>query len=284
MKSSSHVSPTSSAGRWRRWLIGRWSLKRLLRSLIIIYVTVCLYVWFTADRKIFLPPAPSYGRSLDLLTVVTDNGHNLAALSLPNADANYTLIYSHGNAEDLGQIRPVLEILRQAGTSVVGYDYSGYGLSGGRPSERQAYQDIRAVYRYTVDELGVPPEQIVIHGRSVGGGPSLHLAMQEPIAGLILESTFTSAFRVVLPFPVFPFDKFPNRDRIPQIDCPVLILHGEADRTIPLWHGQTLYELAPEPKQAVWIPEATHNDLVWVAGDRYGETVRSFLNRLEPVD
>ena len=281
MKPAAH--PSHSQSRWRRWVVGRWSLKRLLRSLIIIYVTVCLYVWFTADRKIFLPPAPSYGQSADLILIQSDH-HQLAARYLPSDNATYTLIYSHGNAEDLGQIRPVLEQLRQAGLSVVGYDYSGYGLSGGTPSEHQAYQDIQAVYRYTVDELGVPPEQIVIHGRSVGGGPSLYLAMQEPIAGLILESTFTSAFRVVLPVPLFPFDKFPNRDRIPHINCPVLILHGEADRTIPLWHGQTLYQLAPQPKQAVWIPDATHNDLVWVAGDRYGETVRSFVDSLEPLD
>lgn len=275
MKSSSR-----SQSNWQRWVVGRWSLARLLRSLIIIYAIVCLYVWFTADRKIFLPPSPSYERSSDLLTITTHNGHKLAAVYLPNTNAAYTLIYSHGNAEDLGQIRPVLELLRQAGASVVGYDYSGYGLSEGRPSEWQSYQDIRAVYRHLVEELDIPPAQIVVHGRSVGGGPSLYLAAQEPIAGLMLESTFISAFRVVLPFPLFPFDKFPNRDRIQQVNCPVLILHGEADRTIPVWHGQALYEQASQPKQAVWITDATHNDLVWVAGDRYGHTVRSFLDSL----
>jgi fermentation-respiration switch protein FrsA (DUF1100 family) len=265
----------------RRWVIGRWSLVRLVRSLLIIYIVITLYVFVTADRKIFLPPAPSYSDLPGLVIIPVDN-HQLAVLHQPNPSADYTLLYSHGNAEDLGLIRPVLDVLFSAGVSIVSYDYSGYGLSTGRPSEQQSYRDITAVYRYMVEDLGIPSDRILVHGRSVGGGPSLYLATQAPSAGLILESTFTSAFRVLLPIPIFPFDKFPNRDRIGQITMPVLIIHGEADTTIPIHHGRSLYAAAPDPKRSLWIPNADHNDLVWVGGADYVDAVGSFAASLSP--
>ncbi|MGB3519546.1 MAG: alpha/beta hydrolase [Elainellaceae cyanobacterium] len=273
----------STTPRWvRRWVLGRWSVARLGRSLLIIYVVVTLYVFFTADSKIFLPPTSSYAQLPGLVTVPINavNGHQLAVLHLPNPSADYSLLYSHGNAEDLGLIRPVLDVLHSAGVSVVSYDYSGYGLSTGKSSEQQSYRDITAVYRYMVDDLGIPSDRILIHGRSVGGGPSLYLATQQPSAGLILESTFTSAFRVLLPIPIFPFDKFPNRDRLRQLNLPVLIIHGEADDTISIDHGRSLYEAASDPKRSLWVPNADHNDLVWVAGDDYVEAVRSFVASL----
>jgi hypothetical protein len=93
---------------------------------------------------------------------------------------------------------------------------------------------------------------------------------------LILESTFPSAFRVIAPFPLLPFDKFSNLDKLQKIDCPVLIMHGEADQTIPIQHGQTLYEAAPEPKQALWVAEAGHNDFTWIAGERQQQALWSF--------
>ncbi|HEY9815312.1 MAG TPA: alpha/beta hydrolase [Candidatus Obscuribacterales bacterium] len=270
----------STTPRWvRRWVLGRWSVARLGRSLLIIYAVVTLYVFFTADSKIFLPPASSYAQLPDLVTVPVGN-HQLAVLHLPNPNADYTLLYSHGNAEDLGLIAPVLDVLYSAGVSVVSYDYSGYGLSTGKSSEQQSYRDITAVYRYMVDDLEIPSDRILIHGRSVGGGPSLYLATQESSAGMILESTFTSAFRVLLPIPIFPFDKFPNRDRLRQLNLPVLIIHGEADDTISIDHGRSLYAVASDPKQSLWVPNADHNDLVWVAGDDYVEAVRSLVSSL----
>jgi fermentation-respiration switch protein FrsA (DUF1100 family) len=96
------------------------------------------------------------------------------------------------------------------------------------------------------------------------------------LAGLILESSFTSAFRVVLPIPILPFDKFPNLDKISQVNCPVLVIHGTADETISLSHGKRLFAAAPEPKRSFWVEGAGHNDLFWVAGEQYGEALQDF--------
>jgi hypothetical protein len=266
---------------WRSlspWIIGEFSSRRILQSGIIIYGIICLYVFLTADSKIFLPPPASYANTPDILKVQTVDNVTLSALHLPNPEALYTVLYSHGNGEDLGQIRPVLELIRQAGFGVFAYDYRGYGTSTGRPTEAGVYRDIEASLGYLQEQLGIPPEQVIVFGRSVGGGPSTYLAERHAIAGLILESTFTSIFRVVLPFPLLPFDKFPNLQRIPRLTAPLLVIHGTADRTIPLWHGQKLFNRATVPKQSFWVEGADHNDLVWRAGDRYPLILQQFAS------
>ncbi|MEM8637316.1 MAG: alpha/beta hydrolase [Cyanobacteria bacterium P01_G01_bin.54] len=262
-------------------LFGEFTLWRLVRSLLFIYSSFALYVFFFADRMLFLPQPPSYPDTEQILKIPVTETEQISARHLPNPDATYTLLYSHGNAEDLGDIDPILQILQGAGFNVFAYDYRGYGTSDGRPSERHTYADIAAAYRYLTQERNVPPDKIILFGRSVGGGPTLDLAAKEPVAGVILESTFTQAFRVVVPFPLLPFDKFYNRAKLPKIDCPVLIIHGTEDITIPFKHGQQLFEAALPPKTAYWVEGATHNDLVWVAGVEYPQMIQAFSEQLE---
>ncbi|MBZ8178928.1 alpha/beta hydrolase [Oscillatoria salina] len=216
--------------RLRRLLIADFTWKRLARSLLLVYVSLCLYVFFRADAHIFLPQPSSYSYHPDLLKLITPDQIQLAAVYLPNPHATYTLLYIHGNAEDLGDIQPVLQNLRKIGFSVFAYDYRGYGMSEGTPTERNAYRDVETAYNYLTQELKIPPNQIILYGRSVGGGSAVDLAANQPVAGLILESTFTKAFRVLVPFPIFPFEKFANLDKIKQVNCPVLVIHGKADR------------------------------------------------------
>jgi len=265
----------------RKLLIGELSWKRLVRSLLLIYTFFALYVFFRADSMIFLPQPASYENARDLLKLPVTPTEQISALYLPNPQAKYTLLYIHGNAEDLGDIRPLLDRLHGWGFSVFAYDYRGYGTSDGNPSERNAYRDADAAYAYLTQQLKIPPEQIIVYGRSVGGGSAVDLATRHPVSGLILESTFTSAFRVVVPFPILPFDKFSNLDKLRKVHCPVLVMHGQADQTIPIQHGQRLYEAAREPKMSLWVAEAGHNDLDRVAGERYQRTLVAFQRLVE---
>jgi len=266
----------------RKLLIGELSWKRLVRSLLFIYTFFALYVFFRADSMIFLPQPASYPDTKTSLKLSVTQTEQISAIYLPNSQATHTLLYIHGNAEDLGDIRPLLDRLHGWGFSVFAYDYRGYGTSDGNPSERNAYQDADAAYSYLTQQLKIPPEQIVVYGRSVGGGSAVDLASRHPVGGLILESTFTSAFRVVVPFPILPFDKFSNLDKLRKVHCPVLVMHGQADQTIPIQHGQRLYEAAREPKMSLWVAEAGHNDLDQVAGERYQQTLVAFQRLLEP--
>ena len=125
------------------------------------------------------------------------------------------------------------------------------------------------------------PQQIVVYGRSIGGGPSLYLTSREPVGGLIVESSFVSIFRVLTRVPLVPFDKFPSLRRMKQVEVPVLIMHGQQDEIIPFWHGEKLYEAAPEPKQALWVEAAGHNDFPGVAGDRFDQALKDFASLVE---
>ncbi|NEO27023.1 MAG: alpha/beta hydrolase [Kamptonema sp. SIO4C4] len=264
----------------QKLLIGEFTWQRLIRSLVFIYVFFAGYVFFMADRMIFIPPPVSYSDSEEILKLTTPDQEKIAAVHLRNPDADYTLLYVHGNAEDLGQIQSVLQILYNAGFSVFAYDYRGYGLSEGQPSEANAYEDVNTAYAYLTETLDIPPKQIIVFGRSVGSGSVIDLASREPVGGVIVESAFTSAFRVVVPFPLLPFDKFRNRAKLPQIQVPILLIHGKRDRTVPFHHSQTLYTVANEPKLSLWVENARHNDVIWVAGKQYTEILKTFEKRV----
>lgn len=264
-----------------RWLWGEFSIRRVIASIVFVYVALALFAYFYSDRLIFQPQTSSYQDTRDILKLKTADGVQISALYLPNPTAKYTILYSHGNGEDLGDIRPILEEIRTIGFAIFAYDYRGYGTSEGSPSEPGSYQDIDAAYTYLTQQIGVAPERIILLGRSVGSGPSMDLATRQPIAGLILESPFTSTFVVITRLSLFPFDKFNNLAKIQRVQRPVLVIHGTDDRVIPISHGQTLFQAANEPKQALWVQGADHNDVLEVAGAQYAKALVQFTQRLQ---
>jgi fermentation-respiration switch protein FrsA (DUF1100 family) len=260
-------------------LVGEFSFRRCLRSLAFVYITVAIYVFVMSNSMIFPPKPSSYTDSQDMERIPREDGGFLSGIHLVNSNAYFTVLFSHGNAEDLGDLRGFLEDYCAHGYSVLAYDYQGYGTSGGHASEANAYKDIQAAYTYLVQSKGIPADRILAHGRSVGSGPATFLASREQLGGLMLESAFVSAFRVVLRIPIFPFDRFPNLRRIGRVTCPVLVIHGKADTTIPWWHGEKLFAAANEPKKFLWIDAAGHDDLSG-RGDEYWQGLLSFRNSL----
>jgi len=188
-------------------------LQLFLLLFLLGYLALNIFAFFYAERLIFLPRPRSYQDSPEILKLTTLSGEQISALYLPNPTATYTVLYSHGNAEDLGRIRQRLEHLKTLGVSVFAYDYRGYGTSQGTPSEQNAYQDIESAYRHLTVTLVISPNHIILYGRSLGSGTSVEIASREPIAGLILEGPFTSIFRIVTRIAILPFDRFDNRER-----------------------------------------------------------------------
>ena len=250
------------------------SKQRYLLAPLLIYCGVLAVVLVVSDKVTFLPrPPSSYADTSDIIKLVTDDGISISALHLRNPDARFTILYNHGVAEDLGQLRPFFETYRDQGFSIFAYDYHGYGTSTGRPSEKNTYRDVTAAYRYLVGQARVRPEDIIAHGRSVGAGAACYLADEESIGGLILESAFVSAFRAVTRVRLLPFDKFENLKRIANILCPVLIIHGMDDDVIAPWHGERLFAAAQEPKAKLWVDRATHDDIPLVADEAYWKAI-----------
>jgi len=242
-----------------------------------IYLLLNLMALLFSEKLIFAPQVPSYEHLPDEVKIISGNSEKINAVYLENPEAEYTILFSHGNAEDLGNVVPFMQQFHESGYSVLMYDYRGYGTSEGSPSVRKAYQDIDAAYRWLVEKKGIDPKTIVSQGRSVGGGPATWLAAHREVGGLVLESTFVSAFRVRTIVPVTPWDKFNNLRHIKQTSCPVLVMHGREDQVLPFWHGKKLYEAAPGEKTHLWIDEAEHNDYAYVAGSDYFDAFEQFM-------
>ena len=281
---SAAIESNSGQRPFKLHLVEGTNFKRLVFSivvgLVLSYVGLLLYGTMFAERMIFLPPVTDYRDTNSTLKLKSRDGVEISVAYLPNPEATYTILFSHGNAEDLGTLAAELESMRALGFSVLAYDYHGYGTSGGQATEKNAYEDIDAAYNYLTQVLKIPSDRIIAHGRSLGGAVAIDLASRKPLAGLIVESSFVSAFRVVTGYRIFPFDKFRNADKIKAVRCPLLIIHGRQDEVIPFWHGERLFELANEPKTNLWVDGARHNNLKPVAGQKYAQTMLAFRDSL----
>ncbi|MBN1816362.1 MAG: alpha/beta hydrolase [Sedimentisphaerales bacterium] len=256
-------------------------LLRMIRFIGILYLGMIMFAWGCADRMIFHPPPAGYVDGPEVIKIETPGGQRISAVHRTSPEAKFTVLISHGNAEDIGYGRESIEMFVEHGYNVLAYDYRGYGTSDGRPSERNTYEDIEAAYQYLLSRANVPAGRIIVLGRSVGSGPATYLAGRNPVGALLLEAPFVSAFRVVTSVPLLPFDKFNNLARIDKVACPVLIVHGRADEVVAFWHGQKLFARANEPKLHLWVDGAGHNDLYVVAGEDYWQALLRLTLEME---
>lgn len=219
---------------------------------------------------LFQPPPPTYIHPSRYFWLTNSYGARIPAFFAETPNAKVTILFSHGNAEDLGMIFDwFVDLARSLRVNVMAYDYSGYGKADGTVHEDNCYADIEAAYRYLREVRQLQPEQIVLYGRSLGSGPSCYLASKtaregRSIAGVILQSPLLSAYRVAFNFRfTMAGDKFPNIDYAPAIRCPVFIVHGTQDEVVPFWHGQDLFLALPQEWRAkpFWVEGAGHNNI-----------------------
>jgi fermentation-respiration switch protein FrsA (DUF1100 family) len=191
----------------------------------------------------------------------------------------------HGNAGNVSHRLLHAQALSAAGLDTFLFDYRGYGSSTGSPSEQGTYADARAAHRALVSRSDVDPERVVYLGESLGGAVALALAVETPPWGLVLQSTFTSVRAMgrihypILPGAIVP-DAYPSLERIRELTCPLLFLHGDRDTIVPLSEGEALHAAATVPKRFELFRGVGHNDLVPLAGPRYGEVIASWLQDL----
>ncbi|KAI8530578.1 hypothetical protein RHMOL_Rhmol11G0070700 [Rhododendron molle] len=225
-------------------------------------------------------PSPS----LDVLLLDTKRGNKIVAFYLRNPCARLTVLYSHGNAADLGQLFDLfVQLKANLRVNLMGYDYSGYGASTGKPSESNTYADIEAVYECLQTDYGVSQEDLILYGQSVGSGPTLHLAAKLPrLRGVVLHSAILSGLRVVCRVKfTFCCDIYKNEKKIRKVKCPVLVIHGTEDSVVNWFHGNGLWKMAKDPYEPLWVKGGGHCNL-----ELYPDYIRhlcKFIQEMENI-
>ncbi|KAK4284164.1 hypothetical protein QN277_001033 [Acacia crassicarpa] len=215
------------------------------------------------DGRLSIPEVPKKD-NVDVLKLRTRRGSEIVAVYVKYRKPTGTMLYSHGNAADLGQMFELfVELSRRLHLNVMGYDYSGYGQSTGKPTEYNTYADIDAAYKCLKERYGVKDEQLILYGQSVGSGPTVDLASRTPgLRGVVLHSPILSGLRVLYPVKrTFWFDIYKNIDKIGMVNCPVLVIHGTTDEVVDCSHGKQLWELCKEKYEPLWISGGGHCNL-----------------------
>ena len=253
--STPETSPVSL--RRRIWRVA-W---RVVRVAATVYVGFALLAMFFEERLIFFPsryPEGDWqprGLTVEDADFSADDGVQLHGWYCPVEEPKAVVLVSHGNAGHIAYRADEIKLWqRQLGVTVFMYDYRGFGRSEGRPNEAGVYADARAAYRWLTEQEGIPADQIVLRGESIGSAVSLQLALEVPCRVLILESPFTSAVDMgSLSFPFLPVrilmrNRFDSISKIDRYHGPLLITHGTRDSLVPFEMGKRLYERANQPK------------------------------------
>lgn len=211
------------------------------------------------------------------------------------------VLYFSGNAGNRAWRIPEFEVFTQLDCDVFVFDYRGYGENRGSPSEERLAADATSAWRYATQARRIDPRRLVLVGESLGGGVAVRLAAEQsaagtPPGGLVLRATFSSLADAAayhyrwLPVRWLLVDRYPAVERMPQVTCPILHLHGLRDSIIPIELGRKLFDAAPPqsasgiPKRFVELPASDHNDILAVAETEFQAAVAEFLKQLSDAE
>jgi uncharacterized protein len=213
--------------------------------------------------------------------VSTTDCLSLLSWYLPPRDGRPVNAYFHGNGGHIGYRAERLRWFAHAGYGVLMLEYRGYGGNPGTPSEAGIHADGAAALDFLASS-GFTTNRVVLYGESLGSGVAVPLAAQREIAGLILEAPFTSVADVAqyhyafIPASVMVWDRFDSLSWIGKVKAPILVLHGERDRVVPIRFGRALFDAASEPKEFWVARDGRHEDLMHFGAF---EAVIEFLQR-----
>ncbi|MBT3258689.1 MAG: alpha/beta hydrolase [Deltaproteobacteria bacterium] len=224
------------------------------------------------------------GLQYESINFKAEDGTKLHGWFFPLPGKSPVIFFCHGNAGNIShRLHNIRELLKK-GFQVFIFDYRGYGKSKGRPSREGVYLDGLAAYDYLRNRLGIPPDRIILFGRSLGAAVATEIAVQRQADRMILESAFTSTKAMARTMPLFALlspllpAHYNNLEKIKDIAIPKLIIHGNRDEIIPFSMGERLFEASAEPKAFYAIEGAGHNDTWVIGGRKYFETLKQFIH------
>ena len=213
-------------------------------------------------------------RTADGDTVVAYFGHALHADGTP--DAAYarrpTLLFFLGKGDCIAGERDWFQKMRRLDVNVLMPDYVGFGQSSGIESEAHCFAAAQTAYRYLRAQPDISQKRLVVAGYSLGSGVAVDLAAREmtakqPVAGLALFAAYTSmAAMGHQEYPIYPIwllrlilrSPFASDAKMPNVSCPVLLVHSRADKLIPYAMSVKLTALCRGPVTRVTVTRAGH--------------------------
>jgi len=275
---------------------------RIVMGLGLAYGVLVLLAWrfqehlaFPAPRAVVPDPQRLGVTNGERVEILSGDGTRLAGWYLaptvgevpkprPTSRTSPGLLWFYGNGETVAAIGPIVRVFQPPGTAVLVVDYPGYGGSSGRATEPALYAAAEAAYAALAARPEVDPHRIYVYGRSLGSAVATWTAAHHDVAGLILESPFTSAAAMAH----YHYRLFPrlilrlsldNLSTIMRVHCPILVFHGDADRLVPTSMGQAVAAAAGGPVEVVLIHGAGHNETYDIGGRAYRDKVWEFVAR-----
>ncbi len=193
------------------------------------------------------------------------------------------MLFCHGNGGNVSSCLDTLLIINTLELNALIFDYRGYGNSKGSPTERGTYADAQAAWNYLVKERKVPPERLIIWGRSLGGAIAAKTAAKHRAGVVIVESTFTSLKDLVhdsmgwVPSWALANYAYDTLHYLKEVNVPVLVIHSPDDEMIPYQHGKNLYDSIPGPKVFSEI-RGSHNRGYIDSMAVYESSIDDFIN------
>jgi len=250
-------------------------------------------VYFFQDRLLYFPSSKMTGTpeeaglEFEEVHFRAGDGTALHGWYVPARAARATLLFCHGNGGNISHRLESILIFNGLGLNVFIFDYRGYGLSSGRPSEQGTEQDALAAWHWLAKEKQANPEKLIIFGRSLGGAVAAGLACVRGAAGLVLESSFTSYCDIGrehypwLPVRLIARYRYATLEKVSCLDMPVLVVHSPDDDLVPFGHGRALYDACAGQKYFLEI-SGGHNDGFLLSGDTYVHGFDRFITAVVP--
>ncbi|MDA8084630.1 MAG: alpha/beta hydrolase [Nitrospiraceae bacterium] len=254
------------------------------------YLLLVVYVYAKQGSMLYFPSRDLTATPRDVglnyreVTLMTTDGIYISAWDVPAENARGYLLFCHGNAGNISDRLDSIRIFHDLGLGVLIFDYRGYGKSAGAPDEEGTYRDAEAAWGYLAYTLRVPPERIILFGRSLGSAVAAETALRRKAGLLIMESAFTSvpdlgaSFFPHLPVRLISRYRYSSISKVSRILIPKLFIHSPDDEIVPFEQGMRLFEKAGGPKEFLRIAGG-HNDGFLLSGRIYREGLAAFLSR-----
>ena len=267
--------------------------KKFAFSVARIYVGLLLMIMLLERLLVYPAPNPSQGDwnastfGAEDVSFESADGTKLHGWYFEHPNPRAHVLFCHGNGEHVGYLGGEIKSLSEHfGISIFAFDYRGYGKSEGKPFEQGVVEDGIAAQAWLAERNNIQPADVVLHGRSLGGGVAVNLAGNVGARALIAERTFHSMVEIgARKYPIFPVrwvmrNRYPSSEHIAKFNGPLVQVHGEADSLVPIESAEQLFAACPSVKKSfIRVPGMGHNgqapDEFYVAIDAMLESLQT---------